>query len=322
MASPRNRVGSLFQLLQLQRSSETAQQRDVCWQLLSKLRSGMAVFEWKRLLFFGGATQSSASLQTSGDSGTFVTFYLTFQSSLGDLDLFAISGVSVLATDEPISAQAINIRSITLNGFLFISARDLLSLTIIDGAPTTADRRGETTAGGARFLFLPAACRCVIHKPRETPVPQQTNESVRHLVLSSAILRSHRRCAKHLVPGENTDSCSSLVISQAALGEALICDGRRVMTPAEDEVALQLSAVIIRHQNGTINKTWAVSTLFRLRVDTGAPRCCNRMAFPLLHFIIRRQERQCHIQCAIIEILGRLGSPDTPPADVKSIARP
>lgn len=29
------------------------------------------------------------------------------------------------------------------------------------------------------------------------------------------------------------------------------------MTPAEDEVALQLSAAVICHQNGAINKIWA-----------------------------------------------------------------
>jgi len=38
---------------------------------------------------------------------------------------------------------------------------------------------------------------------------------------------------------------------------ALICDGLSVMTPAEDEVALRLSAAVVCHQNGAINKIWS-----------------------------------------------------------------
>lgn len=44
------------------------EQRDVCWQLLSKLRSGMAVFEWKRLLFCESAVNAPRSFGAEWDS--------------------------------------------------------------------------------------------------------------------------------------------------------------------------------------------------------------------------------------------------------------
>lgn len=73
---------------------------------------------------------------------------------------------------------------------------------------------------------------------------------------------------------------------------------------------------------------FSISTLFRFfNIDFvlfscrhRGPRFCNRMAFPLLHFIFYRQERQCHSQCAIIEILVWLGSQDTPLVDGNLIA--
>ncbi len=65
----------------------------------------------------------------------------------------------------------------------------------------------------------------------------------------------------------------------------------------------------------------SILTLFCFFVDTRAPCVCNRMPFPLLHFIFYRQEWQCHSQWAIIEILVWLGSQDTPPVDVNLIAR-
>lgn len=50
-------------------------------------------------------------------------------------------------------------------------------------------------------------------------------------------------------------SSGTISYCSSALGKALICDGLRVMTPAEDEAALQLSAPVVCHQNGAINKS-------------------------------------------------------------------